>query len=524
MNSGVTGFHQLFLLVLIAFLVALIARKLRVSYALALVVTGLATGVSHLLPKAHLDPAILMTVFLPPLLFESAFNLQLDLLKRDWRAISVYTLIGTFSSTIIIGLITSVLMRIPLIVGLLFGALISTTDPISVIAIFRRLGAGKRLTLIMEAESLFNNDIAVVLYTVIIGIASGGSFSYSSAALQFVQLALGGAILGTIIGLLASRLHYELNDHLIEITLTTVVAFGSYLVADRIGVSPVMTVVAAGVTLGSYGTQTSMSASTQLAVSAFWEYLAFLVNSVVFLLIGIEAAFINWGQRAVLALVASLIVLVGRAAIYPISLLVNRIGGNIPRSWQHVLVWGGLRGALSMALVLGISPRFRYMQYRDVLVAATFGAVLFSLLVQGSTVGVMLRRLGLTTPDHPSIAPGLHTLEAELAAIYGGLAEIERLQTLESHPTWALQQISKEYRDREAELYVHLEILRPGYTSHLPEMLSLAREPALLAEKSALAAARKKGSLEDAEFGVITARIDAELVELRKQRDSGNRT
>src|SRR5580658_2570428 len=141
MNSGVTGFHQFFLLMLIAFVVALVARRLRAPYALSLVITGLIIGIPRLLPKVHLDPAIMMTIFLPPLLFESALNLHIDLIRRDWLPIAIYTIVGTIASTIIIGTIATLAVHVPLMVGLLFGALISTTDPISVIAVFRRLGA-----------------------------------------------------------------------------------------------------------------------------------------------------------------------------------------------------------------------------------------------------------------------------------------------------------------------------------------------------------------------------------------------
>jgi CPA1 family monovalent cation:H+ antiporter len=514
MNSGVTAFHQFFVLILISFAVALIARRLRVPYALALVVTGLAVGIPRLLPKVHLDPGILMTVFLPPLLFESALNMHVDLLKRDWRPIAIYTLAGTIASTLIIGCIAAVAAHVPLTVGLLFGALISATDPISVIAIFRRLGAGKRLTLIMEAEALFNNDTAVVLFTIIVGVSLGGRISYLGAVCQFLQLAVGGALLGAAIGLLASRVHYELNDHLIEITLTTVVAFGSYLLADRLNVSGVMAVIAAGITMGSYGMRTSMSPGTQLAVTAFWEYAAFVVNSIVFLLIGIEVCYIDWTHRVVLALAASFVVLVGRSAIYPISLVVNRIGGSVPLAWQHVLVWGGLRGALSMALVLGIRADF---PYRDSLIAATFGAVLFSLLVQGSTVGTLLRKLGLSGTA-VIVSPEVRSLEAELISVQGGLIEIERLRAAEAHPNWALQLLFVEYSARQTDLYAGLETARPGYAAEMARNSSDSREAVLLAQKNALADARKNGMLNSDDTVPIASRIDAELLAARKGR------
>ena len=146
---------------------------------------------------------------------------------------------------------------------------------------------------------------------------------------------------------------------------------------DALHVSGVMAVVAAGLVLGNMGMQTAMTPGTLLAVTAFWEYAGFVVNSIVFLLVGIEVGFVDWRNKIGLALGVVVIVLVGRAAIYPISLLVNRLKGDVPLSWQHVLFWGGLRGALSMALVLGLDRNF---PQRETLVAGTFGVVLFSLL------------------------------------------------------------------------------------------------------------------------------------------------
>src|SRR5579871_2717339 len=239
MNNSGFNVVPFFWLMLIAFVVALVTRRFKAPYALALVITGLAIGIPRLLPHVHLDPTILFTVFLPPLLFESAINLRIEPLRRDWKPIAIYTLVGTMASTFIVGGLTARALGIPMPAGLVFGALISTTDPISVIAIFRRLGAGRRLTLIMEAESLFNNDTAVVLFTVMMDVLAGGHASYAASIGEFVRLVVGGAALGIGCGWLASRVHHELDDHLVEITLTSVVAFGSYLSAEALHVSGV---------------------------------------------------------------------------------------------------------------------------------------------------------------------------------------------------------------------------------------------------------------------------------------------
>ena len=301
-----------FWLILITFIVALLARGLKIPYTLTLVVTGLGLGLTRLMPQLHLEPSLLLTVFLPPLLFETAINLPLDALRRDWKPIALYALAGTALSTFIVAGATSRLLGIPLPYALVFGALISTTDPIAVIAVFKKLNAGKRLTLLIEAESLFNDGIAVTLFMVTLALATGGKVSAATGAVQFLTLVGGGALLGGVLGAAASRIHYELDDHLIEITLTSVVAFGAYLSAESLHVSGVIAVVTAGIVLRNYGMESGMSQNTRLAVSAFWEYAAFLVNSFVFLLIGIEVVHVNWRDKILAATVAILVGIVGQ--------------------------------------------------------------------------------------------------------------------------------------------------------------------------------------------------------------------
>ena len=518
MNNSGFNVVPFFWLMLIAFVVALVTRRFKAPYALALVITGLAIGIPRLLPYVHLDPTVLFTVFLPPLLFESAINLRIEPLRRDWKPIAIYTLAGTIASTFIVGGLTAWALSIPLPAGLVFGALISTTDPISVIAVFRRLGAGRRLSLIIEAESLYNNDTAVVLFTVMMAAVSGSTITILGGILMFFRLVVGGALLGGTIGYLASRLHYELDDHLIEITLTTVVAFGSYLAAEALHVSGVMAVVVAGLVIGNYGIQTAMTPGTRLAVTAFWEYAGFVVNSIVFLLIGIEVAYVHWSDKILLALGAVLAVLAGRAAIYLLSLLVNRLGGDIPLAWQHILFWGGLRGALSMALVLGLSSTF---PQRDALVAATFGVVLFSLLVQGMTVGPLLKRLNLAGATPAIETKDQHHLTSEILACQAALAELERLRRSETYPDWSIEVLIQDYRTRLRMLEETLDAAHPEHRAIRERQINRARRSALLAEKSAYHEAERKGWLDDADWRQISARLDAELVALQVDRKEG---
>ena len=514
MDHTAQNITSFFWLLLIAFLVTLIARRFKAPYTLALVVTGVGIGISRLLPHVHLDPTLLFTVFLPPLLFESALNLHVDKLRQEWKPIALYTFAGTLLSTFIVGGMMVWILRLPFAVALVFGGLISATDPISVLAIFKKLGAGKRLTLIIEAESLFNDGVAAVLFTLMAGLAIGGHVSVTGSLWEFTRLVGGGILLGVAIGALASRVHDALDDHLIEILLTSLVAFGSYICAEALHLSGVVAVVAAGLFIGNYGMPKTMSPGTRLAVGAFWEYAAFVVNSMVFLLIGIEVTFVDWTHRTGMVCLTVLIVLVGRAAIYPLSLPVNWLKGNVPLAWQHILFWGGLRGALSMALALGLKPDF---PHRDTLIAATFGVVLFSLLVQGTTVGPLLKRLSLTkgAAENPREQ---RRLASEILACEAALAELERLRHTEAHPNWAVELLTRDYRTRLNTLEEALAELEPDHPVITEQQSREARRLALTAEKSAYQEAERKGWLDAEDWKELTRRIDAELIALKGQQ------
>lgn len=380
-------------LILLATIVAMVADRLRLPYALALVVCGLVVGATGLLPQAVLDPATLFTLMLPPLLFDAAIQLNADALRRDAKPIATYAVAGTLVVTGVVGALVHLALGLPLATALLFGALIAPTDPISVIAVLKRLGVGHRLAMVVEAESLFNDGVAVVLFTVLLGVATGAAISPAGVVGQFIAVLLGGVGVGGAIGWAASRATGYFDDHLLEVMLTTVVAFGAYLAAEALHVSGVMAVVAAGLVVGNIGMRDGMTPRSRLAVNAFWEYAAFMVNSIVFLLIGLEAMAIRWWERPGLVAGGIIIVLVARAvAVYGLAPALRLAGSPVPMAWQHLLFWGGLRGALSMALVLGLPAT---VPGRDQLVALTFGYVLFSLLVQGTTVGRLVRRLGL---------------------------------------------------------------------------------------------------------------------------------
>jgi CPA1 family monovalent cation:H+ antiporter len=397
---GFDSAHFLALL-LVASLVALAGQRFRLSYSLSLVLVGLALGLAHVLPNVSLEPHTLFTLFLPPLLFEAALKLDTGELRRDGLPIGLLALGGTLVSCLLIAALVSWFLGLPWPVALVFGALISPTDPISVIAVLRQNGVNHRLALIIESESLFNDGVAVVLFTVLLGLALGHTTSLLDGVVKFCVVVIGGTAIGAGIGAAASWLTHAFDDPLPELMLTTVVAFGAYLLADACGMSGVIAVVAAGIVVGNFGMTSGMSPGTRGIVMAFWEFAAYVANSIVFLLIGVQAVLVQWwGHLEVVAVCSAIVIGTRVAVVYPLAELSKRLGTRLPLAWQHLLVVGSLRGALSMALALGLPTEF---PQRSLVVSLTFGYVLVSLLLQGPLVGPLIRSLKLSgapvTPD-----------------------------------------------------------------------------------------------------------------------------
>lgn len=382
-----------FWLMLLATAVGMLGRFIKIPYTIALVLCGLGVGLFGLLPGMNMNPELLFALFLPPILFDAGININLDLLKKQWIPIAVFAVLGTVIATAVVGAAVYYVIGLPLLTALLFGAIISPTDPISVLAIFKELGTDEELSNLIEAESLFNDGIAVVLFIIISSLLAGNGITPINGILTFITTIGGGILIGLIIGGAASRITREYDDHLVEVMLTTVVAFGSYLAAEHFHVSGVFAVVAASLVVGNYGMTKGMSLISQAAVLSFWEYIAFAVNSAVFLLVGLEEAKITLGLTGGIVLITIGAVLLGRViSVYGLGALLAGTGHGIPVSWQHIQVWSGLRGALSMAMVLGLDPN---LANRTLLINMTFAVVLFSLVVQGLSIKPVLRRLNI---------------------------------------------------------------------------------------------------------------------------------
>ncbi len=381
---------QIVSLLLLVFITALIAARLRIPQVPVLVIAGLALGFTHLLPRMTLNPETLMSILLPPLLFEGALHLEAVAVKREVWSISILAFAGTLIAAAISGLLFAVLMKLPFQYGMLFGALISATDPISVISIFRKLGAPARLTLIIEAESLFNDGMAAVIFLAVLGSTQSSHFNILQSIVTLLITGGGGALTGFLLGYLAAKVHSQLDDQLVNMLLTTILAYGSYEIANSLRFSGVMAVVIAGIVVGNKGLLHSMTTEEREGLLASWRFGAFVVNSVIFLLVGVQVVRLHWvgGLYGVVVGVAS--TQLGRAFIYPLCYIAGKAGECIPVRWQHLLFWGGLRGALAMALSLAIPSS---IPCRGLIVSAAYGVVLFSLLIQGLSMEPVMRKL-----------------------------------------------------------------------------------------------------------------------------------
>jgi CPA1 family monovalent cation:H+ antiporter len=379
-------------MLMISAAVAMAVKWIKIPYSIGLVAIGLIISLTHVLPQISMTPDLILVVFLPALLFEASWNLKLDELKRNWISVGALSTIGVLISMLVIGACLKFFGQMGTTTALMLGAIVSATDPISVLAIFKKLGVSKRLSTIMEAESLFNDGTAVTLFQIMLLVILSGSASSVPIALgNFLVIFGGGIATGLVIGLASCKLISWFDDHLLELMLTTLVAYGASLVAYQINVSPVMAVVTASILLGSFKKHSVMSESTRIAITTFWEFAAFIVNSLVFLLIGLQINLSLLAKYAELIGISILGLLLSRLIIAYVLIQFTSIKeAPIPLGWRHLLFWGALRGSLSMALALSLPINF---PQREELIVITFAVVLFTLMAQGLTLEPLVKLL-----------------------------------------------------------------------------------------------------------------------------------
>ncbi len=393
------------ILLLIAAFVAMLARKLRLPYTIGLVAAGLLLGLLHVETGLTLTQELIFAAFLPPLVFEAAFFIRWSELKQVLRPVLLLATLGVAVAAGSMAVGMRYLAGWPWQAALVFGALIAATDPVSVIATFKEAGVTGRLRLLVESESLLNDGAAAVLFGVVLTWATGSEVTAGGVGLSILREVGGGIVIGLVVGWVLLWIAGRTEQHLVEITFTTVAAYGSFFVAQHFHASGVLSALVCGLVMGNIGVHGAISAHGHEAVEAFWEYAAFVVNSLIFLLIGTRTAEVPLLSVVGPILLAFVLSVAGRAAgVYPLAALLSRGTHRIDARHQHVLVWGGLRGALALALALGLPATLPH--HAEVQVVA-FGVVALSIVAQGLTMEPLLRRLGqLPAEKPPRVASG----------------------------------------------------------------------------------------------------------------------
>jgi CPA1 family monovalent cation:H+ antiporter len=380
------------LLLFVACLTAIVTRRFGLPYAVGLVVAGIVLGLLGVAGEITLTPELVFTFLLPPLVFEAALNLEWKLVRREAPLVLSIAFVGTLMSALVVAAGMHWAIGWGWQAALLFGSLIAATDPVSVIAMMKEQKAEERLRFLMESESLVNDGAAAVLFSLVLAWIAGGQMTVAAVGTTLAATVGGGILCGLAVAggllLIAGRS----DDHLVELTLTMLAAYGSFLLAERFHVSGVLATLSAGVFLGNYGHGRGLTDYGNEAMLRFWSYAAFLANSIVFLLIGSREAAQPLRNYVLAAGVAIILVLAGRAvAVYPITALFGRTRLATGRLTQHILFWGGLRGALGLALALAAPAA---LPEHDALISAAFAVVAFSIFAQGLTVPVLLRKAG----------------------------------------------------------------------------------------------------------------------------------
>ncbi len=445
---------------------ALLAKRLKLPYTVLLVVAGLAVsllldgapGLREHLEKIKLKPELLLQVFLPILLFEAAFHVDLKSFLNNRRAILFLAIPG-----VIIGMVLTTAVFVPVAqlirgdmmwqVGLVTAAMLAATDPISVVALFKEFTVSKRLGIIVEGESLINDGIAVVLFGVVVKITAdslglsiptlddqGGNVQALHVLGNFLREVFLGTALGVAVGLAISYLTSKVNDHLIEVALTAIAAYGSNVAAMQLHASGVIAVVVCGMMVGNVGAKHGMSPTTREAVFSFWEFAAFMANSFVFILIGLEIRLSElWADAGLIVAFFVIMILVRSVIVFGVHNLVRREDLRLKKPWLPVITWSGVRGSLSMVMAMMlVASESEGETTRKLILNLVFGVVLLSILLQGTTIEWLMKRVGLIveTPEEIEYEMALARRQA-VRCLVDNLEDAERKGIL-SHGTFEI--------------------------------------------------------------------------------------
>lgn len=481
----------LIILLLIATFVALVTQRLRIPYVTGLVLAGL--PITELLSRRiGLDPSLVLNLFLPILIFEAAINTDVSRLRSTFKPIALLAGPGSIFSSAIIAVLVKFGLGLDWIPALLIGVILANTDTVSMIAVFKEIRVPSRLSTIVEGETLFNDAAALISFNLVLVIYATGSLTAIQGVKELLVVALGGALVGGVLGYLSVPIFVRLNDPLSSLLLTVALALGTFQIGQFLGVSGAVAVVITGLVFGNLGLPRSSSASDRITLLSFWEYAGFGVNTFIFLLIGIEINPLALWRILPSILFVILAYQLGRIlSVYLLLAGLRWFDRPIPLRWQHILVLGNIKGSLSMALAVAIPLA---LPGRDNIIALVFGAVLFSLVGQGLTLPWMVKRLKISRVSDVMQEAG--QLQIQLIASKAAQDELDSLLKAGVLPKAVYEELWASYQARVA----HSErVLRDLYNKHRAGQvqgdrsgLDTIRRRLLLAEKGAVSDALRK--------------------------------
>ncbi len=500
-------------------------KRVRFPYTVVLVLSGMglaeaARQFPHSLEPLRefvISPDLIFFVFLPTLVFESAFNLDARQLRRNLAPVLMLAVPGLLLSTLLIGAVVSFATTIPFPAALLLGAILSATDPVAVIALFKQIGAPLRLTVLVEGESLLNDATSIVVSKILLGVVMAGVVSMNTVmhgAVDFVVLFAGGLTVGLAMGYLTGYLLGRVeSDPFIEITLTTVLAYLSFVVAEAwLHVSGIMATIGAGLALGGWG-RMKVSPSVRHYLEHFWEYAAFIANTLIFLMVGLRVEIPElWNSMGLLVWVIIAMLLSRAVVVYGLMPLIGRgtRSERVPKAYQTVMFWGGLRGAIALAIVMSL-PEF---EYSDLFFPIVMGAALFTLLAQGTTISLLMRKLGLAEPPLPD---RMARLEVELAAEQRSRKRIQELMKGGLFSGAIGERLLRQCNERIGQTLGRIDTLR-GTELHREQELQLLYLRCMTEEKSLYIDLFNKGHLSERSFRELLLALATEVDSMRYHR------
>ncbi len=500
-------------------------KRVRFPYTVVLVLAGMALAEAarrfpeSLAPLREfvISPDLIFFVFLPTLVFESAFNMDARQLRRNLAPVLMLAVPGLLLSTVLIGAVVSFATTIPFPAALLLGSILSATDPVAVIALFKQIGAPLRLTVLVEGESLLNDATSIVVSRILLGVVMAGVVSMDTltqGAIDFVVLFAGGLIVGIAMGYLTGHVLGRVeSDPFIEITLTTVVAYLSFVVAEAwLHVSGIMATIGAGLALGGWG-RMKVSPSVRHYLDNFWEYAAFIANTLIFLMVGLRVELpALWGSMSLLVWVIAAMLISRAVVVYGLMPLIGRgtRSERVPMPYQTVMFWGGLRGAIALAIVMSL-PEF---EYSELFFPVAMGAVLFTLLAQGTTISPLMKKLGLAEPPLPD---RMARLAVELAAEQRSRTRIQELMKGGLFSGAIGERLLEKCNERISGTLASIDELR-GTELHREQELQLLYLRCMTEEKSLYIDLFNKGHLSERSFRELLLQLAMEVDSMRYHR------